>query len=90
MRYFATYDILIDLTLHIVNVYRDGPRLERSQPVPERRNFWDSSLVTVYSKKAEEEDNKMTERWRNDADVILIFVRPGSPGGSIRSAAPVN
>ena len=41
----------------------------------------------MYSKKAEEEDNKMTERWRNDANVILIFVRRRP---NIRSAAPTN
>ena len=29
-----------------------------------------------YLKVAEEEDNKMAERWRKDADVILIFVSP--------------
>ena len=30
----------------------------------------------MYSKIAEEEDNKMTERWQKDADGILIFVSP--------------
>ena len=29
----------------------------------------------MYSKFAEEEDNKMAERWQKDADGILIFVR---------------
>ena len=85
--YLPTYDLLINLTPHLVNVYRDGPPLERSQPVPVRPSFWDSSLVSMYSKKAEEEDNKMAERWRKDADVTLIFVRPRA---SIRSAAPIN
>jgi len=28
----------------------------------------------LYSKIAEEEDNKMTDRWQKDADGILIFV----------------
>ena len=28
----------------------------------------------MYSKAAEEEDNKMVERWQKDADGILIFV----------------
>jgi hypothetical protein len=28
----------------------------------------------MYVKMAEEEDNKMAERWKEDADGILIFV----------------
>ena len=30
----------------------------------------------MYSKAAEEEDNKMAESWQKDADGILIFVSP--------------
>ena len=30
----------------------------------------------MYSVAAEEEDNKMVERWQKDADGILIFVSP--------------
>ena len=30
----------------------------------------------MYSKAADEEDNKMVERWQKDADGILIFVSP--------------
>lgn len=30
----------------------------------------------MYSEMAQEEDNKMTERWQKDADGILIFVSP--------------
>jgi hypothetical protein len=30
----------------------------------------------MYSKIAEEEDNRIAERWRKDADVTLIFVSP--------------
>ena len=38
--------------------------------------FGDSSrpLFFLYSKIAEEEDTKMTDRWKKDADGILIFV----------------
>jgi hypothetical protein len=44
-------------------------------------NFGDSSgpLFSIYSKTAEEEDNKNAERWKNDADGILIFVSPRVP-----------
>ena len=39
-------------------------------------SFSDGSgqLFNMYVKMAEEEDNKMTERWQKDADGILIFV----------------
>jgi hypothetical protein len=30
----------------------------------------------MYSKMAEEEDNKMADHWQKDADGILIFVSP--------------
>ena len=41
-------------------------------------HFRDSSrlLFTMYSKIAEEKDNRMVERWQKDADGILIFVSP--------------
>jgi hypothetical protein len=39
-------------------------------------NFSDGSgpLFNMYVKMAEEEDNKMTQRWQKDADGILVFV----------------
>ncbi|KAF8475257.1 hypothetical protein DFH94DRAFT_603116, partial [Russula ochroleuca] len=45
------------------------------QPSQGGSNFGDSSrpLFSIYSKTAEEEDNKNAERWKNDADGILIF-----------------
>ena len=33
----------------------------------------------MYSKIAEEEDDKMVERWQKDAEGIIIFVRPELP-----------
>lgn len=40
------------------------------------QNFSDSSwpLFAMYSKFAEEEDNKITQRWQKDAEGIIIFV----------------
>ena len=35
-----------------------------------------SPLFSMYSGITKEEDNKTTERWQKDADVILIFVSP--------------
>jgi hypothetical protein len=50
----------------------------RDQPFQGESNFGDSSgpLFSIYSKAAEDEDNKMVERWQKDADGILFFVSP--------------
>jgi hypothetical protein len=47
-------------------------------PLLGESNFGDSSepFFPIYSKAAEDEDNKMVERWQKDADGILIFVSP--------------
>jgi len=46
------------------------------QPPRGASSFGDSSgpLFSIYSKAAEEEDNKMVEHWQKDADGILFFV----------------
>ena len=51
---------------------------QQSQPSQGESNFGDTSgpLFSMYSKAAEEEDNKMADRWQKDADGILIFVSP--------------
>ena len=33
-------------------------------------------LFSMYLEQAEKEDNKVVERWRADAGVILVFVSP--------------
>jgi len=50
-----------------------GGHLSRSEP-----NFGDSSwpLFTMYSKIAEEEDNKGAQLWQKDAQGIVVFVCP--------------
>ena len=47
-----------------------------NQPLQREPSFGDSSgkLFSIYSNVAEDEDNKMVERWQKDADAILIFV----------------
>ncbi|KAN0105395.1 hypothetical protein V8E52_011062, partial [Russula decolorans] len=46
-----------------------------NQPLQGESNFGDSSgpLFSIYSKAAEDEDNKMVDRWQKDADGILFF-----------------
>jgi hypothetical protein len=41
-------------------------------------NFVDGSdhLFTMYNEISAEEDEKMVERWKGDADGILVFVSP--------------
>jgi hypothetical protein len=49
---------------------------QQSQPSQGESNVGDSSgrIFSMYSKAAEDEDNKMAERWQKDAEGILIFV----------------
>jgi hypothetical protein len=62
----------------IVDDSRDHPTTTTNQPSQGASNFGDSSgqLFSMYSKAADEEDDKMVERWQKDADGILIFVSP--------------
>jgi len=57
---------------------RAHPMTTPNQPLQEESNFGDSSgqLFSIYYKAAEDEDNKMVERWQKDADGILFFVSP--------------
>jgi hypothetical protein len=50
------------------------------QSSQEDTKFGDSSgpLFSMYSKFSEEEDNEMAERWKKEAEEIIIFVGPGS------------
>ncbi|KAH9998211.1 hypothetical protein BJV77DRAFT_740606 [Russula vinacea] len=52
-----------------------NPQPAPNQQLQAESIFGDSSgpLFSIYSKAAEEEDNKMVERWQKDADGILIF-----------------
>jgi hypothetical protein len=60
-----------------VDERRDDP-MATNQSLQGKSNFGDSSgrLFSIYSKAAEDEDNKLVERWQKDADGILIFVSP--------------
>ncbi|KAH9987551.1 hypothetical protein BJV77DRAFT_964731 [Russula vinacea] len=53
----------------------DRPQSAPNPPSQGESNFGDSSgpFFSIYSKTAEEEDNKMVDRWQKDADGILIF-----------------
>jgi hypothetical protein len=64
--------------LCIVDDSHDPTTTTTNQPLQGESNFGDSSvpLFSMYSKAADEEDNKMAERWQKDADGILFFVNP--------------
>ncbi|KAI0246132.1 hypothetical protein BJV78DRAFT_1158111 [Lactifluus subvellereus] len=55
--------------------HRDVPQSAPNQTSQPQSVFSDGSgpLFNMYLKMAEEEDNKMAERWQKDADGILIF-----------------
>ena len=69
---------------HIYNI--DGVQAQSApnqqsqppQPLKGEPNFGDSSgpLFSIYSDATKKEDNKMTDRWKADADGILFFVSP--------------
>ena len=73
-------DIVLVLRFdNISHVIDDDENLGIDQPSQGGSNSGDSSgpLFTMYSKIAEEEDDKMVERWQKDAEGIIIFVRSG-------------
>ena len=53
------------------------PRSTQNQPSHGITNFVDGSgpIFSQYLEMATEEDKKMTDSWKADADGILIFVR---------------
>jgi hypothetical protein len=53
------------------------PRSARNQAWHGESNFVDSSgpIFSMYMEMAEEEDKKMAESWKADAEGILVFVR---------------
>jgi len=60
---------------YVVDGHQDRPRSGINQ---EESDFQDSSrqLFSMYIEIGEEQDNKTAERWKADAEVILIFVSP--------------
>jgi hypothetical protein len=75
--------------MFITDVIRDHSQLTPNQPPQVESNFGDSSepLFSMYTKAAQDEDNKMVERWQKDADGIIIFV---SPCPAIHIVLPTN
>jgi hypothetical protein len=76
---------LSPLILQICIIHVDGNHNERQSPPnqplqlsKEESEYSNSSwtLYSMYSKIAEDEDNKMVERCLKDADGTLIFVSP--------------
>jgi hypothetical protein len=54
-------------------------------------NYTDGSgaLFSMYLNRAEEEDKKAAERWKGDADGILVFVRCVAAESAFISRGPV-
>ena len=50
----------------------------QNQGQQEENDFSDGSgaLFSMYLERADEEDKKMAESWKGDADGILVFVGP--------------
>jgi len=45
------------------------------------------ALFSMYLERADDDDNKVTERWKKECDGILIFV--GIPSNSLSNKAPI-
>ena len=56
---------------------QDPPQSGQNQALRSVSDFVDGSgpIFSMYLEMATEEDNKMVEDWKADADGILIFVR---------------
>ena len=76
----------------ITDVIRDLSQPTPNQPPQVESNFGDSSepLFSMYTKAAQDEDNKMVERWQKDADGIIIFVSRPTPYLAIHIVLPIN
>lgn len=74
--FLASRSSSLSSSARIVSDPTDLPQPIRNQPLGGESGIDDSSgpLFSMYSKMAEEEDNKMVERWQRDADGILVFV----------------
>jgi hypothetical protein len=87
--------LLIDLSplisqLSIVDDrHGDNPTTPPNPPLQEQSNFGDTSgpFFDIYSKAAEDEDNKRAEHWQKDAEGIIIFV---SPSVDIHATSHIN
>jgi hypothetical protein len=70
------------LSLHVPSMGDDQypPQSAQNQAPNGASNFADGSgpIFSMYLEMATEEDKKMVENWKADADGILIFVRPQS------------
>jgi hypothetical protein len=80
LRYPQIRPVLANFKISTIDRHPDhrDPHAIQNQPSQGESNFDDSSgqFFSIYSKAAEEEDNKMVERWQEDAQGILIFVSP--------------
>ena len=70
----------------------EQPQSASKLPLPPQQgdsSFGDSSgpIFSMYSKLAKEEDDELVDRWKKDADGILIFV---SPSVDIHTSAHTN
>ena len=77
--------LLCPVSSRFTNVYKiDGDKTldktqpARTQPSQGESNFGDSSgsFFSIYSNAAEDEDNKVVDRWQKEIDDILVFVSP--------------
>jgi len=74
----SVWPVLLISLICIIDVPDDHSQLTSNPLLQGESKFSDSSepLFSMYSRAAEDEDEKMVERWQKDAGGILIFVSP--------------
>jgi hypothetical protein len=72
--YLLLVEKLTDVPTCIEN--RSHDENQQSQPSQGESNLGDGSgpLFSMYSKAADEKDKEMVERWKQEADGIILFV----------------
>lgn len=56
------------------NTAANVPRMRHSSPSEAVYSDASGALFSIYLQTADEEDTKMTDSWKGDADGILVFV----------------
>jgi hypothetical protein len=76
--HYSTYSTIITPSSYYEILDDQFPPRAQTLEQREESNFSDGSgpLFSMYLDRAEEEDKKMAESWKGDADGILVFVSP--------------
>ena len=77
LAHFSITTTILTRSVRPVGLGQYPPQSAQNQAPPTASNYADGSghIFSMYLEMATEEDKKMVESWKADADGILIFVR---------------